>query len=457
MLFSSPVFVFLFLPIVFLVNLKLPHKLSNTWLLIASLIFYAWGEPIYILLMIFSSIINFFLAKFIAKREHDKFWLVMTVVFNIGLLGIFKYSNFIIDSINSLINTQINFVNISLPIGISFYTFQTMSYVIDVYQNKTHVQHNYFDLLLYITFFPQLIAGPIVKYRDVADEIESRQITLQGMVNGFQRFILGLSKKLILANTMAYAADQIYGMSVSEVGSGLAWIGALSYFFQIYFDFSGYSDMAIGLGEIFGFHFLENFNYPYSSTSLQDFWRRWHISLSSWFKEYVFIPLGGSRKGHVRSIINRLIVFFLTGLWHGAAWTFVIWGLYNGVFLLLEKTILKIESWPKVLRHVYTILVVLVGFIIFRAETLSQALHFITSLFNFTPESLQGLAWIQINVDNRFIFFMIASALLSVPIVYPKYKALPNTIKYSVSVMLWILCLVTLSAATYNPFIYFRF
>lgn len=457
MLFSSPVFVFLFLPIVFLVNLKLPHKLSNFWLLIASLLFYAWGEPIYILLMIVSSIINFFLAKFIAKRNHSTFWLWMTIIFNIGLLGIFKYSNFVIDSINQLLALNIHFVEISLPIGISFYTFQTMSYVIDVYQHKTQVQHNYFDLLLYITFFPQLIAGPIVKYRDVADEIESRSITIDGMVSGFQRFILGLSKKLLLANTMAVAVDQIYSFNQGDVTTVIAWIGAISYCLQIYFDFSGYSDMAIGLGEIFGFHFKENFNYPYSANSIQDFWRRWHISLSSWFKEYVYIPLGGSRKGLSRGVINRLIVFFLTGLWHGAAWTFVIWGLYNGLFLLLEMTILKVNKWPKPLQHLYTLLVVLIGFIIFRAESLHQAIHFITQLFSFTPTTLIASGWIQVNVDIRFIFIGIVCIVLSSPIVYKRFQKTPPLLHYALSVGLWILCLLTLSAATYNPFIYFRF
>lgn len=457
MLFSSPVFVFLFLPIVFLVNLKLPHRLSNLWLLITSLIFYAWGEPIYILLMIFSSIINFFLAKFIAKRTHDKFWLWMTVIFNIGLLGIFKYSNFIIDSLNSLLQTNLSMVQISLPIGISFYTFQTMSYVIDVYQHKTEVQHNYFDLLLYITFFPQLIAGPIVKYRDVADEIESRQITIDGMVNGFKRFILGLSKKLLIANTMAYAVDQIYAMPNADISTILAWLAGFAYCFQIYFDFSGYSDMAIGLGEIFGFHFKENFNYPYTANSIQDFWRRWHISLSSWFKEYVYIPLGGSRQGLTRGIINRLIVFFLTGLWHGAAWTFVVWGLYNGLFLLLEMTVLKTKTWPKPLQHLYTVIVVLIGFIIFRADNMSQAIHFITRLFVITPNTFNSLAWLQVNVDARFSFFLALAFIGSTPLFYNWYKKSPQMLSYGISIALWIMCLLTLSAATYNPFIYFRF
>lgn len=457
MLFSSPVFIFIFLPIVFLINQFLPLKLSNYWLLLASLIFYSWGEPFYIVLMIFSSIINFFLAKAIEQRKKEKLWLFMTIFFNIGLLIIFKYTNFIIETVNSLAQTQFPLTQISLPIGISFYTFQTMSYVIDVYQNKTEAQHNYAHLLLYISFFPQLIAGPIVKYRDVAKQIEKRQVTLDNLVNGFQRFGIGLSKKLLLANSMAYVVDQIYAMPLSQISTRLAWISSFAYCFQIYFDFSGYSDMALGLGELFGFHFKENFNYPFMATSIQDFWRRWHISLSSWFKEYVYIPLGGNRKGVARSIINRLTVFFLTGLWHGASWTFVIWGLYNGFFLLLEILILKPNQWPKVFQHLYAIAVVLIGFIIFRADSLPQAIHLINQLFSFSSLTPESIAWLQINLDRRFVFLFLVCAILSTNSLNSFTKKLPQIVNLSISIVLWILCLVTLSAATYNPFIYFRF
>lgn len=462
MVFSSPIFVFLFLPIVYLINLFIPKKLSNLFLLIMSLLFYAWGEPVYVLLMIFSGFINYWLAMGMDRYDdRRKLFLLITVIFNIGLLGLFKYADFIILSFNGLLGLNISLLHLPLPIGISFYTFQTMSYVLDVYRKDTPVQKNYFSLLLYITFFPQLIAGPIVKYHDVAKEIIKRKVTLNGTTIGLRRFVFGLSKKVILANTMAVVVDQLYALPNSDISTSIAWIAAIAYLFQIYFDFSGYSDMAIGMGEMFGFHFLENFNYPYIASSVQDFWRRWHMSLSSWFKLYVYIPLGGSRKGKTKAIFNRILVFFLTGLWHGAAWTFVIWGLYHGLFLLLEQLFLKVEKWPRPLRHFYTLLIVLIGFVIFRADNFTQALVFIRSMFIFNDVTANGASQLMILMTPLILLLFVICTIASTPIARliqaKDHTVISNYLSYGFAVVLWFICLFSLSATAYNPFIYFRF
>ena len=462
MVFSSPIFVFLFLPIVYLINLVIPKKFSNLFLLMLSLLFYAWGEPIYVLLMIFSGFVNYWLAvgmdAYDAKR---KLLLLLTVVFNIGLLGLFKYADFMILSFNNVLNAHLSLLHLPLPIGISFYTFQTMSYVLDVYRKETPVQKNYFSLLLYITFFPQLIAGPIVKYHDVAVEIKKRYVTLNGTATGLRRFVFGLSKKVLLANTMAVVVDKLYALPNSDISTSVAWMAAIAYLFQIYFDFSGYSDMAIGMGDMFGFHFLENFNYPYIAISIQDFWRRWHMSLSSWFKLYVYIPLGGNQKGNTRTIFNRILVFFLTGLWHGAAWTFVFWGLYHGMFLLLEQTLLKVEKWPRPLRHIYTLLIVLIGFVIFRSDNFTQALVFIRSMFTFTSATANGASQLMLLTTPSIVLLFGICAIASTPVtkfIQSKGPTLiSNYLSYGIAVVLWFLCLFSLSATTYNPFIYFRF
>jgi alginate O-acetyltransferase complex protein AlgI len=462
MVFSSPIFVFLFLPIVYLVNLIIPKRFSNLFLLMLSLLFYAWGEPVYVLLMIFSGFINYLLALGMdRKTDRRNLFLLLTVVFNIGLLGLFKYADFIILSINGLMRTSLPLLHLPLPIGISFYTFQTMSYVLDVYRQDTPVQKNYFSLLLYITFFPQLIAGPIVKYHDVAKEIEKRKVTLNGTTLGLRRFVFGLSKKVILANSMAVIADKLYALPNSDISTSIAWIAAIAYLFQIYFDFSGYSDMAIGMGEMFGFHFKENFNYPYIASSMQDFWRRWHMSLSSWFRLYVYIPLGGNRKGKARAVFNRILVFFLTGLWHGAAWTFVVWGLYHGMFLLLEQTVLKVEKWPRPLRYAYTLLIVLIGFVIFRADNFTQAMVFIRSMFMLNAGTAFGASRLMILMTLPYLLMFVVCAIASTPIAKviqaKDHTHISNTLSYCLAVVLWFLCLFSLSATTYNPFIYFRF
>lgn len=462
MVFSSPVFIFLFLPFVYLINGVLPKKLSNLFLLVFSLLFYAWGEPLYVFLMLFSGAANYLLALAMDRYPaHKKHVLLFTVLFNIGLLAVFKYADFFILSINGIFNISFNLLHLPLPIGISFYTFQTLSYMFDVYRNDTPVQRKFLNLLLYITFFPQLIAGPIVKYHDVALEIEHRKVSLHGTAIGLRRFVYGLSKKVLLANAMALVADRLFALPLTEISTLVAWIAAIAYLFQIYFDFSGYSDMAIGMGEMFGFHFKENFNYPYIASSVQDFWRRWHMSLSSWFRLYVYIPLGGNRKGKQRAVFNRILVFFLTGLWHGASWTFVVWGLYHGFFLLLEETAFHVSKWPKVLRHFYTLLIVTFGFVIFRSESFPQALVLLKSMIVLTPNTLRASGELMVLMTPTTIGLFLISALASLPIGPWLQRKFPGSTleipSYTLALLLWFACILSLAATTYNPFIYFRF
>ena len=341
MVFSSMVFLCIFLPVVFLLHLLLPGiRAKNGMLLLASLAFYAYGEPVYVILMIASAFVNYLSALLIGKNPAGKkAVMAVNVILNLGVLVLFKYTGFLAESVNTILGTAIPVPSIRLPIGISFFTFQAMSYVIDVYRGVTGAQKNFGKVLLYISFFPQLIAGPIVKYHDIAQEIENRTQTVDGVTDGIRRFVVGLSKKVLISNTVGLVADTLFAADVSGLNAAAAWIGAVSYMLQIYFDFSGYSDMAIGLGEMFGFHFKENFNYPYISGSIREFWRRWHMSLSGWFQEYLYIPLGGSRKGKIRTVINKFIVFLCTGIWHGANVTFLFWGLYHGCFLMLEEIV----------------------------------------------------------------------------------------------------------------------
>ncbi len=462
MVFSSPVFIFLFLPMVYLINLVIPKKFSNGFLLVFSLLFYAWGEPLYVFLMIANGWVNYRLTiQMDANLNRRKLYMIIAVIFNIGILTLFKYADFFIGTLNQLLSLEISQLQLPLPIGISFYTFQTMSYVFDVYRNETGVQKNYFHLLLYITFFPQLIAGPIVKYHDISEQIISRTVTLSNTANGLRRFVFGLSKKVLLANYMAVIADRLFSLPNSNISTAVAWIAATAYLFQIYFDFSGYSDMAIGMGEMFGFHFKENFNYPYIATSMQGFWRRWHISLSSWFRLYVYIPLGGNRNGRTRALLNRILVFFLTGLWHGASWTFVIWGLYHGIFLMLEQTVIKVEKWPIMIRWMYMILVVMIGFVIFRSDNFNQSVTMIQSMFVFVPSSVETLKELMIVWTPWSMIMFAISMIASTPIAKSwrtKLNAeLTQSFSYGIALVLWILCLTSLAANTYNPFIYFRF
>ena len=474
MVFSSLEFLCIFLPAVFLLYTVIPvHKVRNGLLIAFSLVFYAYGEPVYVLLMILSSLVNYLCALWIGKSEKQKkLPLIIAIVFNLGTLVLFKYTGMFVTAFNSVTHLSVPVPDIILPIGISFYTFQALSYVIDVYRGEVGVQKNYFKVLLYISFFPQLIAGPIVKYRDIAEQIDNRSQSLEQIAQGLRRFVCGLAKKVLIANTMGQVADIIFAQSTSELGFLSAWLGAAAYLFQIYYDFCGYSDMAIGLGKMFGFTFKENFRYPYGARSVQDFWRRWHISLSTWFKEYLYIPLGGNRKGKARTALNRIIVFFFTGLWHGANWTFVLWGLWHGLFLLLEEYLPFLKKLPKAIGHIYTMLVVLLGFVVFRADTIGYGFGYIGRMFSFGSPGSYDMSLALRQLTPWFIFIFVIAVIGCAPIrplsdkirqkLYADGSA--STAWRIVSVALYCLafaglffCILRLSPSGYNPFIYFRF
>lgn len=470
MLFSSLHFILFFFPLFLLVYFTArKRRTRNVILLIFSLIFYAWGEPLYIFLMLFSLTFNYFSAILIdSHRDKAKRLLVFNVTVNLLLLGVFKYTGFVAETLNLIPGVNLTVPSIALPIGISFYTFQIMSYVIDVYRGDTALQRDYIYLGAYLSAFPQLIAGPIVRYSTVAEELENRRETLDDFAAGIRRFIMGLSKKVLIANVMAETADLILASSAEDYGIVGAWIAVLAYTLQIYFDFSGYSDMAIGMGRMMGFHYLENFNYPYAAVSVTDFWRRWHISLSSFFRDYVYIPLGGNRVSKPRWIFNLSVVWILTGLWHGASWNFVLWGVYFGVLLILEKLFWgkTIEKIPLV-RHIYTILVFVFGWVIFRAETLTQAGEIFKAMFGrygLGGESVRLPILLQSSgFDIIFILMFTVGCILSAP-VYPKLiqNKLTQSRVLSVSydiilILLLIACTAQVAVGSYNPFIYFRF
>lgn len=468
MVFSSPVFLFIFLTAVYILYRIIPTTTAkNVMLLIFSIGFYAYGEPKAVVLMFVSIVMNYLFGLAMKKENASrKAVLITSVAANLLMLGIFKYAGFGARLINSLPFTDIPVPDIALPIGISFYTFQAMSYVIDAYKNPKYIQRNLYKLALYITFFPQLVAGPIVKYYDFADQIDNRSVTPERTAQGIRRFITGLSKKLLIANTMAVTADYIYGLETAELTLPLAWLGAVSYLFQIYFDFSGYSDMAIGLGKMFGFDFRENFNYPYVSQNMQDFWRRWHISVSTWFKQYLYIPLGGNRKGKVRTAFNKLIVFFCTGLWHGASMNFIVWGLINGGFLMLESyKIINTEKWLRPFRHIYAMLVTVLAFVFFRAETLGEACRFIGKMFIPSMGSSADTALFLSRLTPMYLIMLVMAVIFSMPVIKAfsgrlkseKAAAVCEAVSYGVSLVLLLVCILTLSSTTYNPFIYFRF
>lgn len=465
MVFSSLTFISVFLPVVFLLYTFLPgKKLKNSLLLIASLLFYAYGEPVYIFLMIGSILLNYSLG-ILCGTKQSKVSVVLAVIVNLGTFGVFKYVGFIVQSINQIFGSGFHVPQIRLPIGISFFTFQALSYVIDVYRGQVQPQKNFGKLMLYISFFPQLIAGPIVKYHDIEQQLDQRKQNPQEVALGIRRFATGLGKKVLIANTMATAADAIFSMQSGEINFMTAWLGAIAYLMQIYFDFSGYSDMAIGLGHMFGFCFKENFNYPYASVSIRDFWRRWHISLSTWFKEYLYIPLGGNRKGKARTCTNKIIVFFFTGLWHGANWTFVIWGLYHGFFLLLEEYLPKIKV-PKIFKHIYAIVVVCIGFVIFRADHIGQAVMMIGKMFTAGNYNQQTMALFWSQMTPLFIVALIFAAICALPLrpwiqafccKHGKWVYGYQVLAFVGSILLLILSMLNLAGGTYNPFIYFRF
>ena len=462
MVFSSLTFLLIFLPILCLLYFIVKDiKIKNYILLIFSLIFYAWGEPIYIIIMILSILVTYIAGRIIDKGKGKKkvISLIISIILLLSYLLFFKYYNFLIDNINAIFSINITKSKLSLPIGISFYTFQALSYLIDVYKGKTKVQKNILYLALYISLFPQLIAGPIVRYETIESEIKKRNHTLDNAVNGLKRFISGLSKKVIIANNMALIVDTIFDANVIP-GTLIIYLAAICYTLQIYYDFSGYSDMAIGLGKLFGFSFLENFNYPYIAKSITDFWRRWHISLSSWFRDYVYIPLGGSRVKTIKIIRNIFIVWLLTGFWHGASWNFVIWGLYYGILLLLEKFVLKniLDKIPNILRHILTLFLVVIGWVIFRLTDINTLLLTLKHMFIYKPVNIER--FILDNANLIFNFYLIIPAII---LCYPfkinidENKFIPNFIINMCYIGLLLFNISILTSNTYNPFIYFRF
>ena len=476
MVFSSVIFLFLFLPVVLGVYFLCPkQQAKNLWLIAASLLFYAFSGLWYVLLLLFSVLCNYIAGLFVSGRKPV---LYAAVAVNLGILGVFKYLGFLAQTVNHLPGVSVPVPSIVLPVGISFFTFQGLSYVIDVYRNEQLKSTKFSDVLLYISLFPQLVAGPIVRYEDVAHEVRSRSHTWENLARGLRRFIIGLSKKLLIADVCGSVVAQVYGADVSILDSRAAWLGAVCYLMQIYFDFSGYSDMAIGLGLCFGFHFRANFNYPYISSSIKEFWRRWHISLSTWFREYLYIPLGGNRKGTAKTYRNKLIVFFFTGLWHGANWTFIVWGLWHGFFIVAEDLVAKLTGKDRhsrnskrraagIAKHLYTLLVVLIGFVIFRADTMSQAVAMVAAMFSGVHATAQtGLLLAQC-MTPLTLCALAAGVVFSTPVlpaILHRTDALTQNAQRAVRVlggavllMLLVTDILHLSAASYVPFIYFQF
>ncbi len=466
MVFSSTIFLCIYLPLVLLGYYICPKRGRNFFLLIVSLAFYAWGEPKYVFLMIFSILINYIFGRLMDKNRENgkrlKLLLVLSVIIDLGLLGFFKYTDFIINNVNAIFGTGFDLLNIALPIGISFYTFQAMSYTIDVYRDDVKVQKNLIDFGMYITMFPQLIAGPIVRYSDVETQLAERTVTTGDFSDGIMRFVIGLGKKVLLANQIGALWTEIYGLG--GMSSALtAWLGAAAFTFQIYFDFSGYSDMAIGLGKMFGFKFPENFRYPYESVSITDFWRRWHITLSTWFKEYLYIPLGGNRRGLARQALNLLIVWSLTGFWHGAGWNFVMWGLYYFVILFIEKLFLlkALDKLPRLLRHLYSLLLIVIGWVIFACDDVSVLLPYLGSMFG-ANGALGGLDvyWL-ITKLALLVICAFASTQLPKKLFASAAGAMNEKAAFAVksvlTVALLVLSMAFLIGDSYNPFLYFRF
>ncbi len=455
MVFSSYIFLCFFLPAVLLLHMAVKNTdIRNVLLVMASLLFYAYGEPCYVLLLLISVAVNYFAGRALDKNPKKPV-LACAVVFNVGVLFVFKYLDFF------FVKTGLR-----LPIGISFYTFQALSYTIDVYRGRVKAQKSFRDLLLYISFFPQLIAGPIVKYADIENQLKTRNPGTADIKDGLLRFSAGLGKKILIANVMAKTADTLFNFKGSEFGLLSAWVAAVAYLFQIYFDFSGYSDMAIGLGRMFGFRFQENFDHPYTAGSITGFWRKWHISLTSWFRDYLYIPLGGNRKGRARTIINRYIVFALTGLWHGANWTFLVWGLWHGSFMMLERLGTK-KSESRVLKaigHIYTLLVVTAGFVIFRADTLGQAFGIIKAMFGFGAKGGAAYAF-ALGFFRPYSIMILLLAIIGAGNVPKKMfarmkeksEAGSELLAMCASLLVLILCMSALAVNSYNPFIYFRF
>ena len=469
MVFSSVLFLFRFLPIFLICYFVAPGRVKNFILLLGSLIFYAWGEPVYVLLMLFSTVVDYVNGRLIERLRGTKravLPLIASVVINLAVLCFFKYADFLLQTVNGITGLSLPLLNLPLPIGISFYTFQTMSYTIDVYRGEAKVQKNILDFAVYVSMFPQLIAGPIVKYRDVADRLYHRPIDVLAISHGLKRFCIGLAKKVLLANNIGALWAQISSQSYEGMSMMTAWLGILAYAFQIYFDFSGYSDMAIGLGEILGFHFPENFNYPYISASITEFWRRWHISMGSWFREYVYIPLGGNRKGLPRQLFNILVVWMLTGIWHGAGWNFLLWGLWFAMFLLLEKMFLgKVLTWfPRVVGILYTCVTVLVGWTLFALTSLTEISGYLRAMMGsggFVDRN-------ALYLGRQYLVLLLIGVVASTPLPAMAVKRLEKTDsglgvalyrlgEKVIPAVLLFLAIAGIVEDSYNPFLYFRF
>lgn len=473
MVFSSLLFMFRFLPAVLILYFAAPVKYRNIILFLFSLFFYAWGEPKYVLLMLCSITVDYLIGRRIerfknqGKKRAARSWLVLSLVYNLSVLGFFKYADFLIGSVNTVLGTAIPLPGVPLPIGISFFTFQTMSYTIDVYKGATAAQKNWMKYGTYVSMFPQLIAGPIVQYKTIAEQLEHRRETTDDFAEGIHRFMIGAGKKVLLANNIGVLWDTVSAMSAGTLPAATAWLGALAYTFQIYFDFSGYSDMAIGLGKMFGFHFLENFNYPYISGSITEFWRRWHISLSSWFREYVYIPLGGNRKGIAKQVRNIAVVWMLTGIWHGANWNFVLWGVYYGILLLLEKFVFAkaLEKLPRLCRRVYTLFFVIIGWVIFAFDHMADGLLYLKTMFTGAGCGFadSNTVYLLYNYAVLFVILILGSTQL------PKKAAdwcvkkageaswLMTAARMIFYAGIFLLTVAYLVDASYNPFLYFRF
>lgn len=468
MVFGSAVFLFVFLPIVLILHTIIKNTtIRNGLLIVSSLIFYAFGEPMYVLLLLGSVAFNYAFGRILYNRK-SKAVLALAVIVNLLLLVVFKYTGFLVETFNGVFNTKLPVPQIVMPIGISFFTFQAISYIVDVYRGKTDRKAGFFDVLLYISLFPQLVAGPIVQYRTVADAINDRKVTVNGFAVGSRKFIIGLSKKMLLANAMGLVADKTFAMDTGAIDTPLAWFGAVCYCLQIYFDFSGYSDMALGIGRMLGFEFPKNFDHPYVAVGIRDFWRRWHMSLTSWFREYLYIPLGGNRKGRGRQILNSMIVFVCTGIWHGANLTFLVWGFFHGVLMSVETLLVKKDSKPpKVLAPVIwfvTMVAVAVGFVIFRADNLAYGMSYIGRMFAFVSMD-EGYRVLMSFLTPSMIVTLVVAIIACCPVVgYIQKKTADKKIgkvveagAYVVSLMLLVLCIMSLASNSYNPFIYFRF
>ncbi len=478
MVFSSPIFLFLFLPAVLFFHFIFGRRFRNFILLAASLLFYAWGEKEYVILILVSFVLNYIFALQIDRayaagdgpqvRRRAKIILLLAVVTNLAFLFVFKYANFTVDNLNALMKWAgtgkvIHLLPVHLPLGISFFTFHKLSYVIDVYRKSASCKKSPTQAALYFFFFPQLIAGPIIRYHDIADQLADRFIGLERFAGGVRRFVVGLGKKVLIANTLGAVTDKIFGLKFAALTPGLAWLGVVCYALQIYYDFSGYSDMAIGLGKMFGFEFLENFNYPYIACSVREFWRRWHISLTNWFRDYLYQPLGGNRGGKWQTYRNLLIVFLLCGLWHGASWSFVAWGLFHGFFLILERT--RIGRWIEksggIFGHVYTILVVLTGWVFFRSETLTYALHYLAAMAGHAHGN--GIEFYPaLYLSNDVMLALIFGIIFAAPAarIFARFKRVAffgPAAEIAFLSLVFTACSMQLAAGTYNPFIYFRF